>query len=110
MKKVMLGILIVLPFYCLSQQNLKTIRTSSWQTLVYSISANEAEQFMKWDSIPVQRFENATPVLIAYTDSLDTDSLPIGHYVQINIIDHHVHAALFNNTDLVVLTVNNQDR
>lgn len=100
--------LLVLPFYSLAQQNLKTIRKSSWQTLVYAISATDAEQFIKWDSIPVKRFENATPVLTALSDSLNTDSLPVGHYVQLRVVDNNINAVLFNNTGLLVLTVNNK--
>lgn len=110
MKKVLLGILAIIPFYSVAQQNLKTIRKSSWQTLVYTISATDAEQFIKWDSIPITRFENAIPVLTALSDSLHTDSLPIGHYVQLNIVDNNIKAVMFNNTNLVVLTVNNRQR
>jgi TonB-dependent SusC/RagA subfamily outer membrane receptor len=110
MKKVLMGLLLALPFYSVAQQNLKTIRKSSWQTLVYAISAADAEQFIKWDSIPVKRFENVTPVVTAFTDSLNTDTLPIGHYVQLNIVDNNINAEMFNNTNLVVLTVNNKHR
>ncbi len=108
MKKALMGLLLVLPFYSVAQQNLKTIRKSSWQTLVYAISAIDAEQFIKWDSIPVKRFENAVPVLTALADSINTDSLPIGHYVQIRVVNNNINAALFNNTGLLVLTVNNK--
>lgn len=92
-----------------SQQNMKQIRTKSWQTAVYKISADDAEQFIKWDSIPVSRFENAAHVLMALVGSVDTDSLPPGHYVEIRVEDNMVQAWLFNNTNLQVLTINNKN-
>lgn len=64
---------------------------------------------MKWDSIPVSRFENAAPVLAALADSVDTDSLPAGHYVEIRVVENMVQAWLFNNTNLHVLTINNKN-
>ncbi|WP_462255045.1 carboxypeptidase-like regulatory domain-containing protein [Ferruginibacter sp.] len=93
----------------MAQQNLKNIRSRSWQTLVYKISATDAEQFVKWDSIPVSRFENAAPVLSGLAESTDTDSLPAGHYVEIRVVDNMVQSWLFNNTNLHVLTINNKN-
>lgn len=109
MKRIILATLILITIKGYAQQNLKHIRTSSWQTLVYKISATDAEQFIKWDSIPISRFENATPVLIALADSADTDTLPLGHYVEIRVVDNNVQAWLFNNTSLRVLTINNKN-
>ena len=83
MKQIILAILVFISINGYAQQSLKHIRTKSWQTLVYKISATDAEQFIKWDSIPISRFENAAPVLIALADSADTDTLPLGHYVEI---------------------------
>lgn len=108
MKRFALLALVLFTISGYAQQNLKHIRTRSWQTLVYKISASDAEQFMKWDSIPVSRFEKAVPVLTALVDSADTDTLPVGHYVEIRVVDNNVQAWLFNNTDLLVLTINNK--
>ena len=80
MKQFILVVLILITISGYTQQNLKHIRTSSWQTAVYKISADNAEHFIKWDSIPVSRFENAAPVLMDLVGSVDTDSLPAGHY------------------------------
>lgn len=109
MKRFALLALILIAINGHAQQNLKNTRTRSWQTMVYKISASDAEQFIKWDSIPVKRFENALPVLTALADSADTDTLPVGHYVEIRIVDNNVQAWLFNNTDLLVLTINNKN-
>lgn len=109
MKQFILVVLILITISGYTQQNLKHIRTSSWQTAVYKISADNAEQFIKWDSIPVSRFENAAPVLMDLVGSVDTDSLPAGHYVEIRVVDNMVQAWLFNNTNLQVLTINNKN-
>lgn len=109
MKQYFFITLLLLSATVYSQQNLKQIRTRSWQTMVFKISANDAEQFMKWDSIPVSRFENAEPILTALADSVDTDTLPVGHYVEIRVIENEVQAWLFNNTNLHVLTINNKN-
>ena len=109
MKQFTLAALLLFTLSTNAQQNLKQIRTRSWQTLVYKISASDAEQFIKWDSIPVSRFENAAPVLTALADSADTDTLPVGHYVEIRVVENEVQAWLFNNTGLLVLTINNKN-
>jgi len=109
MKKFLLMAFLAIPYYSFCQQNLKKIRHSSWQTFVYKITAADAEQFLKWDSIPVSRFIEAEPFLIALADSADTDTLPVGHYVQIRVMENNVQATAFNNTRLHVLTINNKN-
>jgi TonB-dependent SusC/RagA subfamily outer membrane receptor len=109
MKRFTLITLLLLSVTAYSQQNLKHIRTRSWQTYIYKISAADAEQFIKWDSIPVSRYTDTEPFVMALADSIDTDSLPVGHYVEIRVIENEVQAWLFNNTSLHVLTINNKN-
>lgn len=102
-------VLILFTLNGYSQQNLKNIRTRSWNAVIYKITATEAEQFIKWDSIPLSRFENTPPVITTLADAVDTDTLPLGHYVEIRVVDNVVEASLFNNTSLQVLTINNKN-
>ena len=103
-------IFLLLPFYGLSQTNLKKIRTKSWQTYAYKISALEAEQYHKWDSVPINRFENETPVRVFHADSVDEDKLPIGYYVLITVKENTVEAEMIGLSNLVVLDINNKKR
>jgi hypothetical protein len=112
MKKliVFIVIIIILPIICFSQVNLKELRKRSWQTFVYQVSAIDAEQFLKWDSIPVSRFITA-PVFGVYVSAdFESRALPAGHYVVIDIEDNKINTQYINNSNLIILTINNKQQ
>ncbi len=110
MRKVLRLLLLLVPFFCSAQQNLQKIRTSSWQTHAYKVSAADAEDFMQWDSIPVIRFQDITPTMIFPADSVDETKLGIGNFILLSVVDNKVKAVLVNNSNLIMLTINNKDR
>ncbi len=109
MRKCILLILLFLPFVSTAQENLKTIRTNSWQTQAYKISAADVEAFIKYDSIPVSRFVDAVPYKTFYKKYVDNALLGLGNFILISTIENRVKAELVNNSDLVLLTINNKD-
>ncbi|MCP9751851.1 carboxypeptidase-like regulatory domain-containing protein [Ferruginibacter sp. HRS2-29] len=104
---------VLLLFFSLpgfSQKDLRKLRTASWQAFAYKISAAEAEQYMKWDSIPMERFEEAVPVMTFHADSIDESTLPVGNYVIMRTRESYVQADLLNISDLRLITINNRYR
>ncbi len=108
MKRLIVFIVFFVPITLAAQADLQKIRKSSWQTLVYRISAVEALQFEKWDSIPVSRWSEVSPFDTYDTDSWFEDSLPIGSYVFVSAFAHYLKASLYNQSSLVVLAINNK--
>jgi alpha-2-macroglobulin len=110
MKKILFFAVLFISFSCFGQENLNTIRTKSWQTFAYKITAADAEMFQKWDSIPVNKYKDENPFLIFHADSVQTNKLGIGNFLLLSVTDNNVIAEFVNNTDLIMLTINNQDK
>lgn len=110
MRRTLVLCLFCLPFFSVAQQSLKDIRKKSWQTFVYQISAVDAIQYEKWDSIPVDKFYDAPLFNSYHADSSFEQKLPIGHYVLLSLTGNHISAQLYNRSDLLVLPVNNKYR
>jgi alpha-2-macroglobulin len=110
MRKLILLILLFIPFICTAQENLKKIRTKSWQTQAYKVSVADAETYIKWDSIPVSRYVDIAPYMTFSEDYIDKTSLGIGIFILINVVDNKIFAELVNNSNLILLAINNKDR
>ncbi len=107
---MLLLLAVLLPIFITAQTNLKKIRQSSWQTLAYRITAKEAELFLRWDSIPLNRMHQREPAHIFTNGYVDEALLPIGNYVLVYTNEHHLHAELIGVTNLIPLAINNQQR
>ncbi len=110
MRKLLLLVFLFAPFIGAAQENLKKIRTKSWQTQAYRVSAADAEAYMKWDSIPVSRYENIVPFMTFTSNYVDETMLGIGNFILVSVVDNKITAELVNNSELVLLTINNKDR
>ena len=110
MKRFLLFFITFLPIFIVAQSSLKNIRQNSWQTFVYRITANDAAQFIQWDSIATDRFIDAIPAFIFATDSMDEDKLPLGNYILLRTIGNKIHVKLTCITHLRILTINNQQQ
>ena len=110
MKYIITLIMGFLPLPLLAQNSLAGIKRGSYFTNIYKISAKDAIDYYRWDSIPVARFENAPVLRTAKAGFEDEDTLPLGFYVFVTVEGSHVKAKIFNKTNLVVLTVNNRKR
>ncbi len=100
----------LLPLPLLAQNSLAAIKRGSHFTNIYKISAKDAIEYYKWDSIPVARFENAPVFKTCRTRYEAEDSLLLGFYVFVTVEGSNVKAEIFNKTNLVVLTVNNRKK
>jgi alpha-2-macroglobulin len=110
MKRFIFFFLLVLPLFAIGQNSLKNIRQNSWQIFAYKVTANEATQFIKWDSIPVNQFIEATPAFVFQTDLFDEDKLAIGNYVLISTKEMNINAQLICISNLLALTINNKQQ
>lgn len=95
--------------FSFSQITKNPLRTSSWYTKIYKISAAELVKFHEWDSIPVAHFLQSEPYRQVFTDSLWAADLPIGNYVSIKIRESDLVAKLLNVSNLIALPVNNKN-
>ncbi len=110
MRKILGFLLFLIPVDSFAQQNLNDIRKKSWQTFVYRISASDAIQYEKWDSIPLAKFIDL-PFFNQFRDGyFFEDKLPIGHYVLVSVAENQVKAELYNQSNLHVLAINNKQQ
>lgn len=103
-------ICLLLSCYCFSQSHLSKFRQQSWQTLVFKITAAETEQFIKWDSIAVERFIERVPILILQPGFWKEDSLATGNYVFISASGMYAEAKLVCISKLLLLSINNRTK
>ena len=110
MKYLLTIFLLVLLFSSKAQKPLDKLQKRSQSVFVYQTSAANAEKFIKWDSIPLQQFEAATVFKLFPADSINTDRLPVGHYVLVRIMDNEVVVSLENISKLIAYPANNTNR
>lgn len=110
MKYIITLIMALLPLPLLAQNSLAGIKRGSYFTNIYKISAKDAIEYYKWDSIPVSRFENVPVFKTCKTGYEDEDLLPLGFYVFVTVERSYVKTKIFNKTNLAVLTVNNRKK
>lgn len=109
MRKI-LGIVlfIFIPILSFSQLKESNQRYKSWKTLVYQIPAKEAEQYILWDSVPVNQFLNRKELLVFGTDTVDLSNFPNGNYVCIKADNNKLVAELTNISNLRLVPNINQ--
>ncbi len=110
MKKVLLFPVAVLPLFLLAQQNLKTLTQKSRQAYAYHITAAVAEKYFSSDSINVDAYLNTQPAAVFNADSINENTLPVGLYVIIRVVDEDVKASVTAVSNLIIYPVNNQHR
>jgi len=109
MRRLLLVLIILLPLWSVAQENLKTIRTRSWQTQAYKVSIKDVENFIKWDSIPLNRYINVDPAMIFADNYVDITKLGTGYFILITALENKILAEVAFNSDIVLLTINNKD-
>lgn len=110
MKKLCFCLLLLPILPVAAQVNLSQLRSTSRQTLIYKVSAADAMQFVKWDSIPVQRFIERAPDMQESSSDYFEEELPTGNYVLLDVDKTEVTARLYNASKLIVLPVNNKNQ
>ncbi len=107
-KKLLLFTLLLTPAICFSQINFTNLRKSSWQTFAFKITTAQAEQYLKWDSIPIANVENENPTKILNEENSIEGNLEIGNYVLLHVENYEIVASLINVTNLNLVTINNK--
>ncbi len=111
MKEVCCSLWILLfSFSCFSQNHPDKFRDKSPQIFAFRITATEAEQFIKWDSIPVGIFADREPTITFNNNLFDEDELPVGKYVLLSADGIYVKAQFVCVSNLVALNINNKSR
>lgn len=100
-------IFLLIQYIPSAQINWFNPQKNSKDIFVYKISAITAENYIKQDSIPINNFINITPFAILQNTSL-IDSLPVGHYVFVSIINNSINAEIKVNTTLVIYPLINR--
>lgn len=101
---------LLLYFYCFSQSKNSFFRSNSWQVQVFRITAAQAEQFIKWDSIPLSHFVHQQPVAIFKPGNWIEDSLSTGLYVFITAQEMYATVRFVCISDLIALGINNRNK
>jgi TonB-dependent SusC/RagA subfamily outer membrane receptor len=107
---LLLLVFVFFAFVVNAQIDFKKLPHKSHQLFAYAISAATAEQYMLWDSIPVDAFLQQQPIKTYPNSYANTDSLPIGHYVLIAVEQGNVKAEMINNSNLFAYPINNRYR
>ncbi|MFT3980006.1 MAG: carboxypeptidase-like regulatory domain-containing protein [Ferruginibacter sp.] len=108
MKKLAILLLVLFPLNLLAQTSLADIRRKSHVTHVYRVSAKDALDYHKKDSIPVDRFLGQQPYQVFPADSVKEEILPIGFYVMITAEKSDIVASLYNKTNVMAIAINNK--
>jgi alpha-2-macroglobulin len=107
---VFLPIFVLCPTLVFCQSNLKEIAKRSHQVFAYRVTAAQAEQYTKNDSIGVGEFLSAVPTAVFKADRVDQKKLAPGQYVLISVEDNRIVAKLIGVSDLQVYPVNNRQK
>jgi alpha-2-macroglobulin len=108
MRSILASLLLLASYAVAAQTNLQKVRTKSYQVMVFTTTATSAEKYIATDSIPLAQFENSTPAYIFPADSVNTDNLPVGHYVLVSIVGTEIVANLVGVSNMLVYPVNNR--
>lgn len=107
MKKLFISLLFLLPLLAFAQTNLSDIRRKSYTSQVYRITAKDAIEYYKKDTIPVKQFVSKIPNFSFHADSLNEEALPTGFYIIISTEGSHLLSSMYNKTSLRTILVNN---
>jgi len=107
MPKLTFLLWIVFPVILRAQSGLSTMPRDSYQVFAYRIPATQAEWSIRHDSIPLDNLLSGAPFRAFPADSVESDSLPVGHYVLVSVRDNWVEVSLASVSSLFVYPVNN---
>jgi hypothetical protein len=103
-------LIIIFPVIGICQINAYPFNAQSQDVFAFHVTAAEAEQFIQWDSIPLDHFVNRQPDLVFQRHMYDESLLPTGNYVLLSAEDNYVKATFTCISNLVVIEINNKHR
>lgn len=93
-----------------AQQNWPQLRKSSWQTLVYKISADTAEHYIHKGIASPEHYLHQVPYTSWHKDSSRSDELPVGNYLFISLQNYKITAHYYCQSRISIYPINNQRR
>jgi hypothetical protein len=109
MHRLIYVLVLFLPACVHSQPSNNNIRTKSYQTFVYKVTAATAEKFIQKESIDLNTFLEQAPFTTLEKDNEHKIVLPNGNYVLISVDHSSIRANLESISKLHVYTVNNRN-
>jgi hypothetical protein len=94
--------------YLYAQQPLKDAWRKSHQLLVYRISADTAEKYVRSGIKQIDHYLEQTPAMIFPADTVDYDAIPVGNYLLIAVKDSMVEAEYYCSTEVLPFISNDQ--
>ena len=109
-RALLLSVIVLISIPIGAQQRIQHARRAGWYSLVYRISADTAEKYLKkYIAFPDQLLKQE-PVAKFKTDSLDLDRLPVGNYMILSAVEDELIATYHCQSLLRVNAINNQHR
>jgi TonB-dependent SusC/RagA subfamily outer membrane receptor len=107
---LLLSVIVLISISTRAQQRIQHARRAGWYSLVYRISADTAEKYLKkYIAFPDQLLKQE-PVAKFKTDSLDLDNLPTGNYMIISAVEDELISTYHCQSLLRVNAINDQHR
>ncbi len=107
-KALLLLVCTLFSFCALAQQPLKDSRRKSHQAFLYRIPADTAEKYFKKGIPAIDHYLSQTPVLVFPADNINYDTIPIGNYLLISVVDSMIEARYYGRSAVLSYVINNQ--
>lgn len=109
MRKIWILLIVLLAGYNVQAQLLQVSQRSN-RIIVYTVTADSAEKYIKKGITSPTSFENRKPIAVWHKDTLQVDSLPVGNYVMVSLVGHELLANYFCVSNIQLFPINNQRR
>lgn len=109
MQKIWILFIVLLTGYNVRAQLLQVAQRSN-HIMVYTITADSAEKYIKKGITDPESFENRNPIAVWDKDTMQVDSLPVGNYVMVSLVGHELLASYFCVSNIQLFPINNQRR
>lgn len=112
MRKILVFSIILL--FCVSgiygQQKIQNARLESWQSLIYKISADTAEKYIKHWNIDIDIYLQQAPFRIEKKGFEKLELLPPGNYIIVSTKQTELVAQYYCKSNVTVMPINDQLR
>ena len=107
-KALLLLVCTLFALYTSAQQPLKDSRRKSHQAFLYRIPADTAEKYFKKGIPDIDHYLAQTPVLTFAADQINYDTIPVGNYLLISVVDSMIEARYYGRSAVLSYVINNQ--
>ncbi|MBX3242388.1 MAG: carboxypeptidase-like regulatory domain-containing protein [Chitinophagaceae bacterium] len=107
-KNILITIGFLFSFCCGFSQGRQDIRQKSWQSLVYRITAADAEKLLRTGEINPDAYLDHTPVATWHADTAAYEYLPVGNYLILRVNEYELVAGYYCQSNIRVFPINNK--